>query len=68
VEPKQTNDWPAAWHVCATRGRGVPLRFRGACRDGVTVRCAECGQEYVYRKPKPAAAIHGQVVGPRDHF
>jgi hypothetical protein len=68
VEPKPTNDWPAAWHVCPAQRRGVPLRFRGACRDGATARCAECGREYVYRKPKPAGVIHGQVVGPRDHF
>jgi hypothetical protein len=67
-ERKTTNDWPAVWHVCAARGTGAPLRFRGACRDGVTVDCAACGQGWVYRKPKPGRVIHGQVVGPRDHF
>ena len=56
------------WHVCEVLGKGFALRFRGACRDGATVTCKDCGQEMVYRKPKPGKPIHGQTVGPRDHF
>jgi len=68
MTPKPTHDWPMPWHVCATLGTGIALRFRGACRDGVTTTCTHCGQTVVYRKPRPAKPIHGQVVGPRDHF
>ena len=47
-------------------GKGVALRFRGACRDGVTTACTACGQTIVYRKPRPGPTIHGQTAGPRD--
>ena len=67
-EPKPTEDWPSPWHVCHVLGKGLALRFRGACRSGVTVTCADCGQTLVYRKPRPGPAIHGQTAGPRDHF
>ena len=58
----------APWHRCTVIDKGFALKFKGGAKEGAQAECKECGEVYVYKKPKAGKPIAGVDSGGRGHF